>query len=150
MMPIGDPRDVYFYPTFTLIADSYIPDRHLTISRQEYLKSFLSFYDAAVNPRTHAQIQRMGAGESVRKNKTTRFLGKTGPDPPKNHKATYHSMLNHHRAASETQFNDGPLMVVIGSPLPSSTKKNVVRVGPPLTKLSGFVHGILYTTIDRL
>ena len=33
------------------------------------------------------------------------------------------------------------LIVVFGSSLPSSTKntpKNVVRVGPPLTKLSGF------------
>ena len=27
--------------------------------------------------------------------------------------------------------NDGPLIVVVGSSLPSSTKKNVVKVGPP-------------------
>ena len=31
----------------------------------------------------------------------------------------------------------GPLMVVFGSSLPSSTKKTVVKVGPPLAKLSG-------------
>ena len=35
----------------------------------------------------------------------------------------------------------GPCLVVFGSSLPSSTKKNVARVGPPLTKLSGSAHG---------
>ena len=37
----------------------------------------------------------------------------------------------------------GPLIVVFGSSLPSSTKKtqNVLKVGPPLTKLSGSGHG---------
>ena len=30
-----------------------------------------------------------------------------------------------------------PLIVVLGSSLPLSTKKNAVKVGPPLTKLSG-------------
>ena len=62
-------------------------------------------------------------------------------------------MLGHHRHASETPFNDvlmaadgGPLIVVLGSSLPSLTrkkekKKNVVKVGPPLTKLSRSAHG---------
>ena len=38
--------------------------------------------------------------------------------------------------------NGAPLKVVFGSSLPSSTKKNVVKVGPPLTKLSGSAHVI--------
>ena len=33
------------------------------------------------------------------------------------------------------QADDGPLIVVWGSSLPSSTKNNVVKVGPPLTNL---------------
>ena len=36
---------------------------------------------------------------------------------------------------------DGPLIVVLGPSLPSSTKtKKVIKVGPPLAKLSGSVH----------
>ena len=34
--------------------------------------------------------------------------------------------------------NDGPLIVVFGSSLPHQIKN--VKVGPPLTKLSGFAH----------
>ena len=44
------------------------------------------------------------------------------------------------------QANDGPLIMVFGYYLPSSTKKtqkNSVKVGPLLTKLSGSAHGIL-------
>ena len=37
--------------------------------------------------------------------------------------------------------DDGPLIVVFGSSLPSSTKKNFVKVGL-LTKLSGPAHGL--------
>ena len=56
-------------------------------------------------------------------------------------------MLGHHRPASETPLNgvslainDGPLLVLFGSSFPSSKKKYVVRVGPPLAKLSGSGH----------
>ena len=35
------------------------------------------------------------------------------------------------------QADDAPLLVVLGTSLPPSTKTKVVRVGPPLTKLSG-------------
>ena len=55
-------------------------------------------------------------------------------------------MLGHHRQASEAPFrwraNDGPLIVVFGSSLLSSTKKNPpkTKVGPPLTKVSGSMH----------
>ena len=37
--------------------------------------------------------------------------------------------------------DNGPLRVIFGSPLPSSTKnKNVVKYGPPLTQLCGSAH----------
>ena len=63
-------------------------------------------------------------------------------------------MFGHHWPASETPFkiemafrwraNDGPLKAVFGSYIPSSTKKrkkNVIKFGTPLTKLSGSMHG---------
>ena len=59
-------------------------------------------------------------------------------------------MLGHHGHASETVFrwqaDDGPLIVVFRSSLPSSIKKNTktpVKVGTPLTKWSGSGHAIL-------
>ena len=96
-------------------------------------------------------------GEGVRtptpeKSQNIGFLSNIGLDPQKNTKLpNKHSMLGHHRHASETPItgilafrwrtNNGPLMVVFGSYLPSSTKnKNVVKVGPLPTKLSGSVH----------
>ena len=42
--------------------------------------------------------------------------------------------------ASLWQADDGPLIMLLGSTLPSSTKKNLVKFGPPLTKLSGSAH----------
>ena len=36
--------------------------------------------------------------------------------------------------------DNGPLVVILGSSLPSSTKKTVLCVGPPLTTLSGSAH----------
>ena len=56
------------------------------------------------------------------------------------------------------QADNDPLIVVLGSSLPATTKKankqkqntkknnnkiNVVKFGPPLTKLSGSAHGLL-------
>ena len=38
------------------------------------------------------------------------------------------------------QANDGPLIVVLGSSLPISTPQKNVKVGPPLTNLSGSAH----------
>ena len=57
--------------------------------------------------------------------------------------------VKRHLMAFRWRAHDGPLIVVLGSSLPSSTKKkkrknknkNVVKVGPPLTKLSGSAHG---------
>ena len=47
-------------------------------------------------------------------------------------------MLGHNQHVSETPFyDDGPLLVDPPSPY---QLKNIVKVGPPLTKLSGSVH----------
>ena len=54
------------------------------------------------------------------------ILGNTGPDPLKNHKPpSQHSMLGHHRHASETHLSadDGPLIVVFGSAAPINLKR---------------------------
>ena len=57
-----------------------------------------------------------------------------------------HSWFGRHRPATNRWLaDDGPPIVVFRSSLPSSTKKqtnkvSVVRVGPPLTKLSIPVH----------
>ena len=40
--------------------------------------------------------------------------------------------------------DDGPLIIVFGPSLPSSTKKNVVKFGPRLTKLIGSMHELCY------
>ena len=58
-------------------------------------------------------------------------------------------MLGQHRHSGETTFKwrfagvpmlHGPLIVVFGSFLPKKKKKNIVKVGPPLIKLSGSAH----------
>ena len=83
---------------------------------------------------------------SLKNHKNIRFLSNTGLDPLKNHKATKpDSMLGHRWHASEMPFKwhfaGGPMMAnLFESYLPSSTKKNV-KVGHPLTKLSGSAHG---------
>ena len=43
MMPIGDPQDEFFYPTHTLMIDSYNIILCVT-----YQKSFINFYSAPV------------------------------------------------------------------------------------------------------
>ena len=58
-------------------------------------------------------------------------------------------MLGHHGHASETPFmafrwmaDDGPLIVIFGSSLSSSSKRTQksAKVGPPLTKRSGYAY----------
>ena len=54
-----------------------------------------------------------------------------------------HSVLGHHQHASETQFKwrlAGPVYSGIWILPPLINLKNVVKVGPPLTKLSGSAH----------
>ena len=65
------------------------------------------------------------------------FLSNTSPDPQKNHKATKPAII-----ATFVICLD-PL-----SPLEKKikNKKNVVKVGPPLTKISGSAHGIALHT----
>ena len=94
-------------------------------------------------------------GQGVRipleKHKIYGFLAiyNTGPDPLKIHKAINPAFnVGHHWHASEMAFrwraNDGPLIVVFGSShhqlKEKHTKKNNVKVRPPLTKLSGSAH----------
>ena len=85
------------------------------------------------------------AGTGPDKSQNIGVSSNTGPDPLKLAKLpSQHSMLGHHRHASETPLmafrwraDNGSLKVVLGSSLPSATKKtttkNVVQVGPPLT-----------------
>ena len=82
------------------------------------------------------------------------FLSNTGPDHLKNHKATklkcwaiIGTPAKRHLMVFRWQAIDGPLIVVKWYLDPSSPHqlgkrgKNVIKVGPPLTKLSGSAHG---------
>ena len=94
----------------------------------------------------HVRIQRKGTGgRTLPENyKNAGFPSNARPDPLKITKLpSQHSMLGHHRPACETLFKwcfaGGPMMVrlwwyiVFGLTFPSSTKKNVVKVGPTLS-----------------
>ena len=94
-------------------------------------------------------------GQGVRTLKNYKNIGSlsnTGPNPLKISKIPSQPlMLDHHRPARETPFkwrlSGGPILAFfscIWSYLPSSTKKQnkkIIRVGPPLTELSGSAHG---------
>ena len=95
----------------------------------------------------HAWIQSGGEGawgpRPLKNHKYIKFRSNNSPDPLKIKKLPcQHSMLRHHRPASETLFNDdSPLLVLFRSTLPPFPHgKNVIRVAPPLTKLSGSAH----------
>ena len=86
-----------------------------------------------------------GGPDPLENYKNIGFLSNTGPDPLKITKLPIQrSMLDNHRPASETPFklafrwpaNSGIWILSLLIKL----KKNVVKVGPPLTKLSGSVH----------
>ena len=121
-------------------------------------------------PETDNQYQQScadseGGGQGFRtttlkNHKAIGFLSNTGPDPMKNHKTTkpvfnVGSQWARQQNAISIPFrwraNDRPLLVVFGSSLPSSTKKsnkkNVVRIGPPLTKLSGSAHELKFNLL---
>ena len=103
----------------------------------------------------HTRIQR-GGGQRVRtppppppppiNHKAIGFLCNTGSEPWKITKLpNQHSILGHHRLASETPFKWPAFSHIwILSPLfnwkNKQKKNNVVRVGLPLTKLSGSAH----------
>ena len=85
-----------------------------------------------------------GGGQEVRtplkNHKNIGFLCDTGPDPLKITKLpSQYSMLGHHRHASQTPFKwrfaGKPMMAPL---IHSSTKKNVVKVGPPPPSVKAF------------
>ena len=87
----------------------------------------------------------------LKNHKNVGFLSNTGPDPLKNHKATKPEFNvgrssarqgNVIEMAFRRRANSGNRII---SPL--SQKKNVIKVGPPLTKVSGSAHDI--NTIDE-
>ena len=87
-----------------------------------------------------------GLDPPLKNHKNIGFISNTDPDPHKNHKAfnvgpSSARQQNAILMAFRWWADDGPLIVVFGSSLPSSsTKKSVVKVGPPLTKFYGSVH----------
>ena len=97
----------------------------------------------------HARIQRWwgnrGFGLPPLKNhRKLGFLSNTGPELLKNHKATKSAFnVGPTSAFRYRAIIDGPSLVVFGSSLTSSTKTNAVKVGLPLTKLSGSTHTLL-------
>ena len=75
----------------------------------------------------------------LKNHKNIEFLSNSGPDLLNNHKAAK-PKINIRPSSNTWRADDGPLLVLFRSSLPSY--KNVVRVGPHLTKLSGAAHGI--------
>ena len=86
----------------------------------------------------------------LKNHKNTGFSSNTGPDPLKNR--SYQPSIQcwaiiappAKRHLNGWRANDGPFIAVFRSSIPSSTKKktqkNVIKFGPPLTKLSGSAH----------
>ena len=94
-----------------------------------------------------------GSGPPPENSKNIAFSSNTGPDPLKNR--SYQDTIQcwaiqcwtiigtpakRHLMAFRWRADDDPLIVVLGCSLPSSNKKNNVKVGPPLTKHSGSAH----------
>ena len=103
---------------------------------------------------SHGRIQKGAGGPDPHENsQNIGFLSNTGLDPLKNYKAikpafnVWHSSARQQNAISILmafcwRAGDSPLIVVF-DPFPSNNnnnKKNVVKFGPPLTKLSGSTH----------
>ena len=96
------------------------------------------------------RIQRGGGGRGpdppLKNHKNIGFLSNSGPDPQKNFEATEPAFnvgpssarqRNAILMAFRWRADDGPLIVVFGSSHHSSSKKkNGVKVGPSLTKVS--------------
>ena len=72
------------------------------------------------------------------------FLSNSAPEPLKNYKATEPALKVGPSPACQRNWltDDGPFIVLFGAPAPHQLKKNVVKVGPPLTKFSGLAHGL--------
>ena len=97
------------------------------------------------------RIQRgdRGSGPPMKNHKNIGSLSNSGPDPLKITKLpSQHSMLGHHKRASETPFNVSTmarLLWYLDLPTPSSTQQKNVKVGPPLTKCSRSALATKYT-----
>ena len=91
----------------------------------------------------HARIQREGQGvRTAEKSQNIGFFfSNTGPDLLKNHKATRPSF---NIWPSSARQRNGPMVAHLKSYLdptsPHQHNKNVIKVGPPLTKLPGSAH----------
>ena len=91
-----------------------------------------------------------GGPDPLKKSQNIWFLSNSGPDPLTNHTAvSQHSMLGHHQHTSEMPFKwrfaGGPMVLAYSGIWifpPLIIKKNVVKVGPPLTKFSGSEHDL--------
>ena len=81
-----------------------------------------------------------GHPSSEKSQKNIGFLSNTGTDPLKNHKAIIQCWAIFGPPAKRNL--NGPFIVIFGSSIPSSTKKNAIEFGPHLTKLSGSAHEI--------
>ena len=134
----------YYFCVWSLLWEIVLSVLHLTLI-VFFLTCLVSVFLAL--PWVHARIQRGGGTEnsdkSLKNHKNIGFLSNTGPDPLKNYKAAKPAFnvgpsSARQRNAIKRRADDGPLIVVFGSSLPSSTKKN----GPPLTKLSGSAPGV--------
>ena len=80
-----------------------------------------------------------GGPDPPENHKNIGFLSNSGPDSLKNYEAT-EPALNIGPSSARQRADDGPLIVQFGSANPSTKKKNVVKNGPPQTKLSGSTH----------
>ena len=121
--------------------------------------SFRCFYPIEIIlSHIHVRIQRGGQGFRTppENHKNIGFSRNTGTDPLKNRSyqasiqclAIISMPAKRHSMAFRWRADDGLLIVVLGSSLPSSTrKKNNVKIGPPLTKLSGSAHDIPRTNL---
>ena len=92
-----------------------------------------------------------GGQDPLKNHKNMGFLSNTDPDPLKksqSYQASVQCLANictpakRHLNGISLTGRSWPHKMVFGSFLPSSTKK-IVKVGPPLAKLSGSVHVIL-------
>ena len=98
-----------------------------------------------------------GSGPPPGKSQKYSFFSNTGPDPLKIVKLScQQSILGHFRHASETPFKwrfaGGPMMAHLSlfldhsSPYQLKKQQKNVKVGPPLTKLSGSAHVVIILT----
>ena len=94
----------------------------------------------------------MGSGPpSLNNHKNKGFSSNTGPDPLKNRNCEASIQCWAFIGMQAKRFAGGPMMARLkwdlDPPYPHQLKKNVVKVGSPLTKLSGSAHGLCPSTV---